>query len=71
MLGALGVRRSFSRSFVGGVATFWPMCWSMTSQAAGRGDSDHKSDSFNTELSLSEARSFYVDVGSFSLYILL
>lgn len=36
MQGASGVRRSFSGSSERGVMTFWPMCWSMTSQAAVR-----------------------------------
>lgn len=34
ILGASGVRRQFSCSFLGGVVNFWPICCSMTSQAA-------------------------------------
>lgn len=37
IVGALGVRISFSGSSAGGVMSLWPMCWSMTSQAAGGG----------------------------------
>lgn len=57
MLGALGVRMSFSRSFVGGVVTFWPICWSMTSQAAGRGYRDYNespNSSVKTKLTVSQ-----------------
>lgn len=35
ILEASGVRGSFCCSVVGGVVNFWPMCWSITSQAAG------------------------------------
>lgn len=34
MLGASGVRMAFCCLFAGGVATFIPMCWLITSQAA-------------------------------------